>query len=478
MDITEPKVKQTTNFASIGFDIGLSAIVILISWSSQFFVQGDAVYYESAQLISEFFDGENSLEDLTFRPPLYPVFLAIAGEIIGGLEDRISVFYTLNTILLAFSFFLVLRLVRYVGDLTQTYHWALLGSLLIFLLHLKSFREPYALRETELYTILLCLSIFLFAHFRKSALGIILLGMVCGALFLTRPTGFVAPLAISMSLLLSARRWEIARCFRMVCLLVIAFTATVSVWMLPLNMISASPQFAPSCTSGLNLFKGNHGSFRDLYLYVDVDRGTVNVARAESESLCDYDARLREIALNDIQSRTFPNILSEASKKFFLFFSGALPIGNGIVVFESGENVIVDLEISEIHILYGSVIFLISMTSIGAGIFFVCRVDDERRGVVMATLLVILGHAGTYAMSWPEARFKIPLDPLIVFCLITAIFGTGRRDSAAPLYTIGHSLRTTIGHLPRSVIGRLGWHGRSGGDHGTHATEPNSRKSR
>ncbi|MAT97276.1 MAG: hypothetical protein CL608_09055 [Anaerolineaceae bacterium] len=200
-----------------------------------------------------------------YRPPLYPIFLAVLLQISSQPQSIIIA----QSILAGVTFGL-LTAIAY----SYTHRsWPTLLMLFLFVAIKFIAFDNIIQHETVLFTTLLCIGAILFisetmVHSAKKVIG---LGFVLGLAALVRP---LAPVVVSVLLLwlgwLFLNRVPIVDALGKVILCIGVFFLTLLPWGLR-NWFSIGTFTLTSTTTGLNLWKGNNPATADIYPELDID---------------------------------------------------------------------------------------------------------------------------------------------------------------------------------------------------------------
>jgi hypothetical protein len=360
----------------------------------------------------------------TYRPPLYPVFLA--GLMLASAEWSEVALWLQGMVAVALGVAAVWMAARISkSTLAGVIAAGLYASHLLF--HVEMLSE----RETVLFSVLnvAFLSIWLFGP--PSRARHLSMAVVTALLYLTRPTGtlFVPLLCVlilvdrtSESFSSIARR--IVSCMGVVVLLVLP-------WQVFVSQKVGDIRFSASTTSGVNLLKGNNPDLEHFFPMVDVDLYEPFIREIAAErglSGPKSDEALKEIAVGYIVSEPLRALGRSVVKGLLLFSPLPLPLGKGELRRVNGEIEVHEFSWRDPRLILVAVLHALVVFG---GVVACLRSDHEylvKRFLLGASLvsgLFIMAHAATF----PETRFRLPLDVLLIVAAASGyarLFGSPR----------------------------------------------------
>lgn len=341
-----------------------------------------------------------------FRPPAYP--LALVPIVALPAPLRIVAFVVAQG---AF-FFVAARIGASLVLRMGGGRWAVAVYGLLLVGHLRLVDETLEARETLLFAALLMSFLDAVASSRPRTRDAMALGLVFGALALTRPTGL--PIGIAAWLFgVRMRAFEASR-RRQVAVAAIAAIVSMAPWQTYLATRFGTAVPAGTSTSGLNLLKGNNPSFDRYYPWVDVDvvDGAADRAVPASTDEAVRDAAMRTLGLRYAASAPLTTVRRMAEKTLALFSPVEIPCVGARV-----EGPLTDLTVETLPIPRMRKLDLVlralgpSLLGVGVvvGLVLMRRSFRDDRFVAAfgrALLMLVLLHAMTFA----ETRFRLPFD--------------------------------------------------------------------
>lgn len=354
---------------------------------------------------------------VAFRTPLYSILLGLLKLLTGSAFLRVALI--VNVLMLIAAYRLAIRVMEEVSGRVRP--WLYPG---ILFANVWMLLEVWVVRETILYTLLLVSCVYVATVRRSSRTFGLELGAVAGLAILARPTGIVV---IACGLLVIAslflRRDSRRFATRALVQFFVALALLVAPWQLYLYSTVHSVELSGSCTSGLNLFKGNHSATEGIYTTVDIDRAdafleTYIAARRANDprpqGLCERDEHLRRLAVDDIMADK-PAFVKRLLIKAVLFVSPVpTPLGRGDVRMGADGRLHVDnfeLRNPGMYVAYTYHSFVLVLFVLGC---FAWRLVFGRAPRVLLVIAgIYLAHAVLYSLVMPEYRYHQPLYPLL-----------------------------------------------------------------
>lgn len=288
-----------------------------------------------------------------------------------------------------------------------------LNNLIFFFFLCPLFYEIFAIRETLLYAFLTILIIINFYKWQRIST---LYGLILGLLFITRPTGLIGIFSFillsSYILLLKKNKIDYLK-----------YILNTFFWFLIIAIISISIiyvnfnvlVFSSSCTNELNIFKGLSSIRSMAYIFSDLDSIDQYLNYSQS-SICDkinYFKNLNKILFADISIFEF---IKNFIIKINLFFFSYLPIGNAdLTLIDNGHIQVRNFHYSVFRIIVSLIGMILSILAL---IILIIRYSKKiLKQYDYFIFFYCLGHAVIYSIGWPEARFRFPIDPILLIYL-------------------------------------------------------------
>jgi len=362
----------------------------------------------------------------TYRPPLYSLLLAATQLLPGG-----TVWECVLHIALSIALFGITA--RLTSSFSRAKRASSVATIVLFCTHLLLLVELYSLRETLLYLVVQGLFFLVLLRQGDSIHKSLVLGASAGLAHLVRPTGLLLLLVALQSVVIKER----SRAWRGAVPLILAFSITVLPWQLFIRSKTGSFQLASSTTGGMNLIKGNNSAFWSYFPWVDVDQYEGILKRQYGDDLEAYtvDRLFGEDAKRYISGHPLHFVGGLAVKGAMLYSPIPLPLGRGSIV-EEGETVRIEnfRWRNRASIIAGALHTI--LLYLGVAFAFTHGVR-ERRGVRDVVVYILL-LTGVHALTFPELRFRLAIDLLLLPLSATgwAAIASGRRrlsDSSAPL---------------------------------------------
>jgi hypothetical protein len=364
----------------------------------------------------------------TYRPPLYPLFLAALMLVTPEWSEMaLWVQGVVGVALGSAIVWLAMRVSK--SSLAGWIAAALYGSHI--LLHVEMLSE----RETALFSLfnLVFLSLWLFGrHSRERHLS---MAFIAALLYLTRPTGTLFVPLLCILILIDRRTEPFPSIARRIVLCAGVVVLLVLPWQMYVSHKVGDIRFSASTTSGVNLLKGNNPDLEHFFPMVDVDLYEPFIREIAAErglSGPKADEALKEVAVDYILSDPLRAFGRSVVKGLLLFSPLPIPLGRGELRRANGEIEVHDFSWRDPTLM---VIAVVHALVVFGGVVACLRSDHEylaKRfllGVSLVSGLFIMAHAATF----PETRFRLPLDVLLIVAAASGyarLFGAPR--SAQP----------------------------------------------
>ncbi len=360
----------------------------------------------------------------TYRPPLYPLLLAGLmlvtsewSEAAVWLQGAVAVGVGVAAVWLTIS----ISKSTLAGCLAA----ALYASHALF--HIEMLTE----RETALFSLLnmAFLALWLFGH--PSRKRHLCMAVVTALLYLTRPTGMLFVPLLCTLILIDLRAEALSVTIRRVALCVGVVVLLVLPWQIHIAHKVGELRLSASTTGGVNLLKGNNPDLERFFPMVDVDlyEPFINEYAAQrGVSGPKSDEVFKEFAVSYILSEPLRAFGRSIAKGFLLFSPLPIPLGKGQLRRVNGEIAVHDFSWrSPWLLLFAALHALLVFGGVAACVRSGQDYLAKRLllGVCLVSGLFILAHAATF----PETRFRLPLDPLLIVVAASGyagLFGAAR----------------------------------------------------
>lgn len=342
-----------------------------------------------------------------FRPIGYPLILHTLSLFLNYELIRYSAIF-INGIFFSFIFSSICVISKNCNSNSYLNH------LIFFFFLCPLFYEIFAIRETLLYAFLTILILINFYKWEKRST---FYGLILGLLFITRPSGLVGIFSFilisSYILLLKKNKTHYLKCFlnTFFWFLIIAIIS-IGIIYLKFNVLV----FSSSCTSGLNIFKGLSSIKSMAYIFSDLD-GIDKYLNYTQPSICNKIDYFKDLNKNLIADITIFEFIKSFIIKINFFFFSYLPVGSAdLTLIDKSYIQVNNFNFSIFRII---VSFIGMILSILALIILIIRYSKK----ILNThdyfiVFYCLGHAVIYSIAWPEARFRFPIDPILLIYLL------------------------------------------------------------
>jgi hypothetical protein len=344
----------------------------------------------------------------TYRPPLYPLFLA-AVMLIHSDWSAIAVWLQ-GGVAVALGMSVVWATLRVSKSI-------LAGSIAagIYSTHLLLHLEMLSERETLLFAALTLGFVWMWIFGRRTNAHILVMAVITALLYLTRPTGVVFVLALCALLMIERGAEPLVSTIRRMMLCVGVIIVLVLPWQVFVSQKAGELRFSASTTSGINLLKGNNRDLERFFPMVDVDLYEPFISETVAQhglSGPKEDERLKDIATAYILSDPGRSVARAVAKGLLLFSPVPLPLGKGELRRVNGEIELYDFEWRSLIVVVIATVHALIMFG---GIVACFRSDHGflARRLIVGVLLVSGLFTMAHAVTFPETRFRLPLDVLL-----------------------------------------------------------------
>ncbi len=407
-------------FAILAALVTVAALLAIVT--GKVGIEDPSAYLKHAHVLYQGYTAPDTPFDYAaYRPPLFATVIAMIETVAGRYQIHAALFCNILVAMLAFR--LVIASTATVG-LDKTGRLAL--TILLFA-NVWFLREATFLRETAWYALFCVLFVLACQRLKASPFLGAALGLVTGLAMLTRPSGIILMVAGAMVIaafwgmkVIPARRFGIG----MASFLAVA-VLTVAPWHHYLYRDFGRFELTGSCVGGLNLFQGNMPIMGSLEPVVDIDTaadflqdyidGRVDGHRDPAAmGLCERDDVLKGDFLAYIEQHPARFVKSAAESFVFFFAPFPLPLGSGVAHFNEGAQQLGldDFKMRKVSAILASYYYAVLLAAAFAGFLLMARRRDQLLWAGPAILLV-LGHAALHAATFPETRYRMPLELLL-----------------------------------------------------------------
>jgi hypothetical protein len=350
------------------------------------------------------------------RPPLYPLFLAVAIAL-GGSDWAIAALVGQGLIAAA-----CLALTARIAHRLLANPWLTALSVVLVAANVSMLSIFFVLSETGLFVLLTLLYVLLVLIPIQPTARAALLGVVTALALLTRPSGVVF-LPVSALVLAYLIDFSLPRLLRTLAVYFVAFGVCIAPWQIYLHQSFGRLSLIGTSTSGMNLFKGNHPLMGEIYKLTDVDKADPLIIDLVGKAGLSW--RQEEWRANDHLLRLVQENIAEdpmrfvrrTAEKAIAFLSPSnVPIGrHGEVYLKDGG-----LVVREAEVVVGGARTLYFLFVIPLGLLGVtgALLVPGRRLWGLCVGALVAGTVLLYALTFPEKRFRIPLEPLLVIAAV------------------------------------------------------------
>ena len=367
----------------------------------------------------------------SFRPPVYPLFLAGMMALFGEYWEYGAVF--IQAILSATLGFLLYRTTELLAE-SRTAGFFAVG---LYLTNILFQFETTAKRETTIFTLLLVLFFWGALFIKRFPQKYLLMSLTAALALLLRPNAVALLPVGALVLLFDCRTTSFS--IRSLLAPIILFLALIIPWQLFVLETTGTFPLTTSTNSGQTLWKGNNAHLFAVWPKADVDLlesemsvgiGNVDITTAEGDRL------LKAQAIEFIKADPLRAIRLGVAKALLFFSPVPIPMGDGELVFENGTPHFKEFRYRNLFVLVFSTIHsAILVVGFVGFLASVRRATDLRQRAAFIvgtfTLLLLLIHSLTY----PESRYRWPLD--ILWTILAAdyfsrLLARSDRPSTAP----------------------------------------------
>lgn len=399
---------------TLAFLIGYDSILA----GSPAFTHERTAYQEIAEtLVRDGVYGYAPAAPTAFRPPLYPLFLALHMQLLGE-HWVLGVKLTQGLLLVVTG----LLLVRVLAHLTGNGRVMLIGAGL-YAGFLPLHAQMLGKNELPVFLVLLLGIVNVLLVRAHTSLGVTALGILAGLAHLTRPSGALFAMAAVGALGYASRSERLGQRLRRVALFAVVFCATLLPWQIRNHREFGVWTWASSSTSGMNLLKGNNASYTQTFPWITPDR--LDPYLAEDHELFPGDtlhkveftdaARWQQIALSEMLAAPGRTLGWVALKGAAFISPISIPLGSARIARDDTGVVLREFQPANllsqaIYALYTCLAYLGIATAIRN--WTQHSAPQRAMYVFLATFAALLVAA--HAVSYPLTRYRLPLDLLLL----------------------------------------------------------------
>ncbi|HWL71591.1 MAG TPA: glycosyltransferase family 39 protein [Geminicoccus sp.] len=397
---------------------------------------GSASYALIAEhLITSWRYSLDGIHTTALRPPAYPFYLAVCMLLAG---KSWAVLAVLGQGLMALA---SLGMVALITERILGSRLLAAAAAMLAVLNLALLREFFVLRETGLFTLLTLAWVLVLLWPMNGTGKAVLLAVLAALALLTRPSGIVLVPATLIALCWQADALRPA--IRPVLVHLVVLAVCLLPWQVHLATSFGRVALSGTSTGGMNLFKGNHPLMGDLYLLGDVDRSDPWIKPMIQEQGIDWDTEqwraddyLGALAKDAILADP-ARFLHRAIEKGVVFLSPATaPIAREgeVVMGPDGQLTVADAQLGsgDLRNLYHLFLLPLGLVGLASALLW-----PRRRLFGLAVLLLVAGNLAIYALTFPERRFRLPLEPLLAVAAIACLRDVAAAAGARPVTPAG-----------------------------------------
>lgn len=361
----------------------------------------------------------------TFRPPLYPLFIAVCMKLFGAhweagamlLQGVAAVGVGLMIVAIASKLF---------GSSK-----AALVALVIYLANILFQFEVMAKRETILFT-LLALGFFSAPLF-IGRLGprYLLMSVTAALAFLLRPNALAMLPVIAMFVYMDRKQSQFAP--KLLVLPIIAFCLVVAPWQIFVYKQGGVLPITSSTNSGQTLWKGNNQYLLDVWPKADIDLIEGEMTRGiggRNIKLESADRELKAQAVQFIKENIGTTIKNGLIKAGVFFSPLPVPWVNAEIVVENGRAELTKVRKRSLPILAAAALQSVLVWIGWIGFLCACRSSREHFTFAVGSVCLTAGLLAIHTLTYPESRYRWPLDVFLgvlsadyIYTRISRFFG-------------------------------------------------------
>jgi hypothetical protein len=340
-----------------------------------------------------------------FRPPLYPLFLAVCMSAFGEAWEVGAMFFQ-GVAAVGLGTLFVAAVIRLNGSAG-----AGITALLLLLSNILFQFEIMAKRETTLFTLLAILFFVAPLFITRLRSRYLLMSITAALAFLLRPNAIaLIPVFIGIAFL-DRKRADFS--WKLLIMPAVFFVLTILPWQLFVYQQSGSFPFTTSTNSGQTLWKGNNPYLLDVWPKLDIDAIEGEMSRGIGGQNIKLEAADRELKTQAVQFIKDNPVLTlrNAAIKALVFFSPlTVPWASGQVEVHDGKTKLTKVRKRSSFILGFSTLQSLLVWIGWIGFVLNCRSSETKKQLAVASVLFTVLLLGIHTITYPESRYRWPLD--------------------------------------------------------------------
>ena len=369
--------------------------------------------------------------ETSFRPPLYPLFLAAMMQLFGS-NWELGAVCVQGVAALVLGILVFKTAERLGGSIA---HGGI--ALALYLTNLTFQFEVMAKRETVFFT--LAMIVFLAAPLFIHRLWTRYLTMACCAAcaLLMRPNAIILiPIFLAFAFV-DRKRPDFS--FGAVCAAALLFVLTLLPWQLFVYRQTGSFPVTTSTNSGQTLWKGNNQYLFSVFPWVDVDILEAQMS-AEIGGLditsSTGDKELKSQAGQFMLNNKLLTIRNAFIKAALFFAPVPIPMGKGDITIDQGTATLSDYRYRSFPLLVFSTAHSLLLWIGWVGFALAPRASQEWRKYAVVSVLLTVFLLGIHVLTYPESRYRWPLDIFLTILSANYLcarfgFGAAREETSS-----------------------------------------------
>jgi len=295
--------------------------------------------------------------------------------------------------------------------------------------------EVVRVEDTILFSLLITAFFFLLVLRIPNPTTVFLLSLVASIAHLVRPTSFIFFIVLAVYCVVELQRSKKRIGLYLVGALVPILFLVIP-WQMYVSTVVGEVVLTSTLTGGENLYEGNGPYTSDLFPTIDLDaqspflnenlrRDGIPYQLSGSAGLIDQrlaerrgDRYFRQRAFDYMLAHPTKTLTSTVVKALMLYSPFPIPLGSAELQ-KDGEDHIRVIDFVPRKLLpaaFGMLHGLIVIT--GAGGWFLTHLKQHRRNWYILLFFVLF--TAIYAVTYPEIRHRVPVDPLLI--LLSSLF--------------------------------------------------------
>ena len=361
-----------------------------------------------------------------FRPPLYPLFLAVCMKLFGG-SWELGAMALQGLAAVGLGTLMVCTAIRISGSTG-----AGIVVLALFLSNILFQFEIMAKRETTLFTLLTILYFAAPLFISQLRARYLVMSIVTALAFLLRPNAIaLIPVFLAIAYL-DQKRSDFS--WRLLSLPAIFFVLIVLPWQLFVYQQSGTFPITTSTNSGQTLWKGNNPYLLDVWPKVDIDAIENEMTKSiggQNIKLETADRELKAQAVQFIKENPVLTLRNAAIKALVFFSPLTVPWASAQVEVEDGSARLTKVRNRTPIILGLSTLQSVVIWIGWIGFLINSRSSEKKWQLAVASVLFTLLLLGIHTITYPESRYRWPLDVFLtvlsadyLFSKLSRFFGS------------------------------------------------------